>query len=174
MRPFKMKLSWKTNDQSQENFDKPNITFNKPFRCACCCFCRPEMFGINHEDEKQFGRILDEWSICNPYFKIYDQNNIYKYKISGNCCQCGLICPNCACSETKFFIYEANAAETPSNAVGNITRRVKDCLKSMISDADQFDIYFPKNATAYEKLMIIGNTLMIDYTYFEEENQDDF
>ena len=173
MRPFKMKLSWKTSEKGPDNFEKPSITFNKPFKCACCCFCRPEMFGINHVDEKQFGRIYDQWSFCNPSFQIYNQDNQLKYKISGDCCQCGLLFPNCSCSETKFYIYEANADENPTNAVGTIVRKVKDCLKSLISDADQFDINFPKNANAYDKLMIIGNTLMIDYTYFEEENEDD-
>lgn len=171
MRPFRMKLKWKKTGKEAEDFEKPCITFEKPYKCACYCCCRPEMTGTNHKDGIDFGKVVDDWRCCDPSFQIFDQENKKKYKIAGSCCQCGLMCKTCSpFYETKFFIYDADANEDPSNAVGSIVRKSRECFKAMFTDADEFNVYFPKNATAYDKLMLIGTTLMIDYTYFEEDN----
>jgi len=135
---------------------------------------RPEMTGINHQDDKKFGKIIDDWRCCDPSLMIYgeDEKNL-RYKVSGGCCQAGLMCKGCEmCYEVKFYIYEANATENPKNAVGSIVKKKNKLLQGLFTDADNFDIYFPSNASAYEKLMIIGATLMLDYTYFEDNGND--
>lgn len=169
MRPLKMKLKWKKTSHEDENYDKPQISFNKPFKCQCYCFCRPEMTGINHETDKEIGKVIDDWRCCDPSFQIYNENNEKKYKVVGTCCQIGLMCKACPCYETKFFIYNKDDEEVPEKAVGSIVKKERDCIKSMVTDADQFDIFFPQGATVYDKLMIMGTALMIDYTYFEDE-----
>jgi hypothetical protein len=171
-RPFSMKLKWMKYGNETDDFSKPLLSFEKPFKCTCCCFNRPEMTGINHEDGSRFGKIIDDWRCCNPSLEVFTETNLKKYKISGECCQCGLMCAFCA--DVTFYIYDAHCKEEiPSNALGSIVRKRKDPLKAILSDADNFDIYFPENANAYEKLMIIGATLMLDYTYFEEDEDMD-
>ena len=166
-----MKLKWKKSGKGDDEFDKPLITFQKPFKCACYCFCRPEMTAHNHNEDKQIGKVYDDFRCFDPSFQVSDEENKKKYKISGSCCQCGLLCKSYSpFYETKFFIYEADAPEDPNNAVGSIVKKERECFKALFTDADEFDIYFPKNATAYDKLMLIGTTLMIDYSYFEEDN----
>ena len=65
------------------------------------------MRGINHFDETEFGKIVDDWRCCNPSLEIFSENKSKKYKITGTCCQCALICPVAAmCNDVKFFIYE--------------------------------------------------------------------
>jgi len=131
------------------------------------------MTGINHEEDKKFGKIIDDWRCCNPSLLIYGENgNKLRYKITGECCQCGLVCTSCyMLYDVKFFIYEADCKEEdPLKSVGSIFRKKKDLAKGMFTDADNFDIYFPEKASGHEKLMIIGATLMLDYTYFENSN----
>ena len=68
--------------------------------------------------------------------------------------------------DVKFFIFNANCSdEDPKNAVGSIVKKKKkDSVKAMFTDVDNFNIYFPDNASPYDKLMLIGASLMIDYT----------
>lgn len=132
------------------------------------------MTGINHEEDRKFGKIVDDWRCCDPSLIIYGENKEKRFIISGECCQCGLVCKGCEmCYEVKFFIYDGNCKEEdPKNAIGSIKRKKKDFVKAVFTDADSFDLYFPENATPYDKLMLIGATLMLDYTYFEDSSAD--
>lgn len=132
------------------------------------------MTGINHIEDKKFGKIVDDFRCFTPSLLIYDEEKIVKYKISGECCQCGLICKGFdMCYDVNFFIFNGTChSEDPKDAVGSIKRKKKDFAKSLLTDADNFDIYFPENANPYDKLMIIGATLMLDYTYFEDGQGD--
>ena len=31
------------------------------------------MTGINHEEDKKFGKIIDDWRCCNPSLLIYGE-----------------------------------------------------------------------------------------------------
>jgi hypothetical protein len=129
------------------------------------------MVGMNHTEQRSIGKIYNPFTCFDPKFNVFNENNELKYIISGDCCQCGIIC-TCygRCYETIFNIYDAKNSNTdPSQSLGKIIRRIPGAIKIFFSDADNYDIIFPPNATAYEKLMIIGTTLMIDYTFFEEE-----
>jgi len=39
----------------------------------------------------------------------------------------------------------------------------------MVSDANNFTIYFPNNATEEDKALVMSAVLFLDYRYFEEE-----
>ena len=54
------------------------------------------MTGIIHTGKKKFGKIIDDFRCCDPSLIIYDEDDNLKFKISGWCCQCGLVCKGCA------------------------------------------------------------------------------
>lgn len=132
------------------------------------------MTGINHVEDKKFGKIVDDFRCCTPSLLVYDEEKRLKYNIAGECCQCGLVCQSCdMCYDVKFSIFNGNCpSEDPKDAVGSIIRKKKSLTKSLFTDSDNFDIYFPDNATPYDKLMLIGATLMLDYTYFEDDGNE--
>ncbi len=41
-------------------------------------------------------------------------------------------------------------------------------MQELVSDATNFKIQFPQNATPEEKLLLISTTLMIDFRHFED------
>lgn len=133
------------------------------------------MTGFNHSENRNIGRIYEPYKCCDPNFEIYNEQNVLKYVVAGDCCQCGIMCKSWGkCYETKFYIYDANNSERdPSNSIGSITRKNPGIAKALFTDADNFDVAFPDNASALEKLMIIGATLMIDYAFFEDEGGND-
>jgi len=129
------------------------------------------MTALNHSENRKVGKVYEPFKCCDPNFNVYNENNELKYIISGECCQCGILCKTCGkCYETYFHIFDAkNSSRDPNHSVGKIIRRIPGVIKMMFTDADNYDVIFPVNASAYEKLMIIGATLMIDYRFFEDE-----
>eukprot|EP00339_Tiarina_fusa_P020627 CAMPEP_0117062462 /NCGR_PEP_ID=MMETSP0472-20121206/43509_1 /TAXON_ID=693140 ORGANISM="Tiarina fusus, Strain LIS" /NCGR_SAMPLE_ID=MMETSP0472 /ASSEMBLY_ACC=CAM_ASM_000603 /LENGTH=51 /DNA_ID=CAMNT_0004781589 /DNA_START=730 /DNA_END=885 /DNA_ORIENTATION=+ len=41
----------------------------------------------------------------------------------------------------------------------------------MMGDADAFSMYFPQDATPYDKCLLLASIFLIDYMYFEESAQ---
>jgi hypothetical protein len=72
-------------------------------------------------------------------------------------------------SPLEFNIKTENSSNINEQIkVGTIKRRGRDALDSLAgSDADAFDIFFPEKATVDEKLLLICLTLMLDYIFFE-------
>ena len=62
---------------------------------------------------------------------------------------------------------------TQENEDGNIRRLFSGLVQEFISDADNFILNFPKDATAEEKILLIGNVLMIDYRFYESNGSPD-
>lgn len=99
------------------------------------------------------------------------------FDIHTDCCQKGIACRKFGCgkySEVKFNIFKGNVREKDmleENTFGNLIRRVpKNVGKSFFSDSDNFEINFPPEATAEEKLLILGSVLLIDYRFFENQS----
>ena len=46
-------------------------------------------------------------------------------------------------------------------------------MSEMVTDADTYVVNFPANADAYDKLLITGLALMIDYQYFETDADEE-
>ena len=44
----------------------------------------------------------------------------------------------------------------------------------MISDADNFSLNFPLNATLKERALLLASTFFFDYRYFEHNPQDTY
>ena len=133
------------------------------------------MIGFNHSENKNLGRIYEPYKCFDPNFQIYNEQNTLKYLVAGDCCQCGIMFKSLGkCYETKFYIFDANnSSRDPSQSIGSIIREKQGIAKAIVTDADNFDVTFPENATPLEKLMIIGAALKIDYTFFEDSDNND-
>jgi len=152
-----------------ENF----AIFDRPYKCTCLCLERPKMKGFYKTDNgTMFGSISEPWTCCDPLFVIKDMNKEPQFQIHADCCQCGLCCRNdvCGkCSDVLFPIYPASVTDFhPQNSIGMIKKVSGDLLKELLTDADNFEVLFPPNASPEEKLLMIGATLMIDYLFYED------
>lgn len=147
-------------------------TLFKPFKCCTCCCCnRPEMVvQLNTKEGKKLcGRIVYPCTVCDVVYSIYDEKDANKYTIDASCCQCGLMCSGNCCgklSEADFPIYSNGII------VGHIKKIPAGNLKELMTTCDSFVVEFPKDATPYDKLLLIANALMINYMHFEKREEE--
>lgn len=171
-RPFKMRMKHVVNPQMDDNFMNTFATFDRPYKCTCCCLERPQLTGYyKTEQGPKFGLIQEQCTLYDPHFDIFGLNGEKKYQVHADCCQCGLLCRGgCgSCSQVLFPIFKSNATSFDQNSSAGMIKKVpNNLLVELLSNADNFEIDFPGDATPEEKLMLIGATLMIDYRYFEE------
>jgi hypothetical protein len=151
-------------DQLGMEYITPFANLNKPFMCTMGCFCRPEITISINRTKKIVGKALHIWTCCNPTFELYDSKGILKYIVTADCCQCVLLCPGMIGKsyEGEFDILEPNTG-TP---VGKIMK-MPASYSELVTDADSYTVNFPANATAYDKLLLMGLTILADYQYFE-------
>jgi len=165
-RPFQLKVNLESTSEETDN--EPFLLIDRPCKCTCLCFNRPEITVNLVEDGQNVyvGKIRDPWTCCNIINDIYDKDNNLKYKIEGSCCQIGMHCKGpFACCETIDF-----DVKTPSGEViSTIQKRSPGCLKALVSDADNFSINFPPNATPEDKALLMAAVMFLDYRYFEEK-----
>ena len=109
----------------------------------------------NSGENKKFGKIIEPFKCCDPTYTYENFSGERKYSIIASCCQLGLCCKKCA--ETTFYIYNEFHTKdfTPKNSVGKITKKFSGCLKEALTDADNFEIEFPNDATPEDKMMLI-------------------
>jgi hypothetical protein len=174
-RPFEMKVRHIQNghDYGLDDYMDTFATFTKPFKCTCCCLARPEMTGILTKNKLPIGKVVEPCTLCDAEYKIYNQRDEFKFRIDGSCCQCGMCCKNSCCGKCSDVIFDVHNAsksiQTQENRDGMIKKK-SGGIKEFISDADTFELIFPIDATAEEKLMLIGTVLMIDYRHFEDDS----
>jgi hypothetical protein len=140
----------------------------RPYKCTCFCLERPEVTVKNNNIN--FGKIVEPFSCCDPLFVIRDAQQNIRWKITANCCQCGFSCP--ACANVVFTIHSGNQEILDPNAAEGTITKTSAGIQELVSEADNFDVVFPVNATPEDKLLIIINVLMIDFRYFESETDN--
>ena len=153
-------------DQLNSDLAKIIIQIDKPCTMACCCLCRPHM-DVRFVDTNQFlGRVRQPCTCCDLETEIYDGSGNLRYQIIGDCCQFGLCCGSTAqkLASIKFNIIQNGMI------VGSM-RKLGANFGEFFTKADSYQILFPANATPQEKMLLIIAGLMIDYQYFE--NDDD-
>jgi hypothetical protein len=171
-RSFKMNVKDVSQKLSEEEYKKNFCVFERPFKCTCCCLARPEIRGYFGSSLIPIGKLVQPFTCFDPIFEIYNSREEQRYMVTTECCQCGYLCrgiPCGKCSDVHFPIHNANK-QNPSieNKDGLIKKVFAGITQETISDADNFNIVFPIDATAEDKLMIIGTVLMIDYTFYED------
>jgi hypothetical protein len=166
-REFKMKIE---NLADNEEMTEDCLLIEKPCTCTMYCCNRP-FINVNHVEKGHsefIGKIYFPYNFYDYYFEIFDKDNKKRYTISANCCQCGLLCmgyPCETCETVEFLIYGADSTTVESH----LTKKNKNCLKSAISDADNFGLAFTPKMTWEDRSLLLAATLFIDFMLFEEK-----
>ena len=151
-------------EQLGMGYNEPFANFNKPFKCMIGCFCRPEITISINSTKKIVGKATHIWTCCDPTFECYDENANLKYIVTASCCQCILLCPGMIGKsyEGQFDILDPSS----NQPIGNIIKEPAT-FSEMVTDADSYTVNFPANANAFDKLLLMGLTILADYQYFE-------
>ena len=73
----------------------------------------------------------------------------------------------------KMYEGEFEIIDAVSNQVVGKIVKEPATMAEMVTDADSYTINFPPNADAYDKLMLMGLAIMIDYQFFETNANDE-
>ncbi|KAL4469075.1 hypothetical protein ABPG72_007754 [Tetrahymena utriculariae] len=177
-RPFDMAV---TNQQGQIDCGQLSsstfIQMQRPFKCTCCCWNRPELSVtiVENGQNQYLGKVREPFRFCDLAVEIEDATGNIKFIIEGSCCQLGYICMGCPFQSCQEFTFEV---KNPSGEI--ITRILKKsagCLKSCIGKSDNFTIGFPAGLSPEDKALFMAAALLIDYMYFEnktDNQQNDF
>lgn len=167
-REFKMKIE---NLADNEEQTEDCLILEKPCTCTMLCCNRPHIniTYVEKNANQYLGKICFPYNCCDFFFEIFDKSNIKKYVITASCCQCGIICGNYPCEtcETVEFIVHGGDGKTIE---GHLTKKNKNCLKSAISDADNFGLDFTPKMTWEDRSLLLSAVLFIDYMLFEEKS----
>ncbi len=169
-RPFKMHLKHLSNQNIDNDYNKDVYAIlDKPYKCTCYCCYRPEMTGTIQG--RAFGKVTQPYTYCDPVFHIIDAHGIVRYSITTDCCKCGFCCRGgCGMFEAiSFLIFPGENCDS-SNENGSVGKIIKHTMgiQTLYSDADNYEVFFPSDATPEDKLNLISAALMIDYMFFEE------
>jgi hypothetical protein len=151
----------------QGNDGTPFLQFERPFKCSFLCLERPEMAIRLKENGNDIyiGKVKNPFKCCDLIGEIYNANDELKYTIEGSCCQCGIICEGPLCQAASLNIMSGG------QVVGSLNRVMGSIAKNCFNTNASFAVTFPINATAEDRALFIGATIMIDYAYFEKKNK---
>jgi hypothetical protein len=81
--------------------------------------------------------------------------------------------PSSGCCKQSFRIYSPDLENTNGDApyLGMIMKKPKSIATELFTDADAFEVEFPKDATADQKGIIMGLGIFINSAFFEGEDQ---
>jgi hypothetical protein len=158
------------------------LTVNRPFVCCtaspckCCCCYQQASFKSGSDD---LGQIKETCYVCIPEYTVYDSKGDKMYKIRPPSC-CGGLCVNyltegtqCTsiCCKVPYWIFDPNQSDTNGkNAVrlGKILKKPKSLAVEAFSDANAFEVTFPKEATPEQKASLLGSAIFFNAVYFED------
>ena len=88
-----------------------------------------------------------------------------------NCCAEGNPCGK-GCCKSSFRIYAPDKGGDHDPYLGVILRKPKSIVDEFFTDADTFDVTFPKEATADQKGLLTGVAIYINSVFYEDWNED--
>jgi hypothetical protein len=161
-----------------EDYSRPYATFDRPCKCTCYCWQRPEINMTLNNNNFFLGKVLEPFTCCDPLFYVYNAKGDITYRFSADCCQCGVCCrdfPCESCSEALWSIHKADKSPQTCNIEnrdGTIRKTYTGCMQEWCTNADTYEIIFPVGATAEDKFMIISGAIMVDYMYYENKKNN--
>lgn len=173
--PFKMVVK-------ETNTDAELVSVDRPLACGvsgckCCCY-QEATFTSGGED---IGMIKEDYHYCVPRFTIFDPEEKPMYKLHPPTCMGG-ICINCCaegnpcgkgCCKASFRVYDPELSDTEGDApyLGMIMKKPKSMMTEIFTDADVFEVNFPKEATPAQKGVLIGTSIFLNANFFEGGDQ---
>ena len=134
------------------------LRFKKPFHLQGCCFCRPS-FDITNSQGTHLGHIEDPCACCALDQRVFDAQNILKYKVYGSICQLGLCCP--CCGDVVFSVKDMDGG--PEGQI----RKIFTCGE-LCGLNNKFKVVYPPGAPQGDKALVLGATMLLHLQYFEQ------
>ena len=162
---IKMKLVQSYENKNDNNFNNSIMKIKKNFKIPFLCLVRPDLKVTLEKEETYLGTVEKNFSLFDPCFTIYNENNQEVKYIKTDCCQCGFICRDCSLGKTEdvhFFIYNSSDKSKP---IGDICKKTE----SLFSISDSYSIIYPVNIPPEEKILLSLVAVLIDYHYFENK-----
>ena len=164
---MKMKIITDKKKKGDKDFSDSLITIQKDFKIPCLCLIRPEMVVNLAKEKTLIGRVENNFSIFDPTFTIYnEEDEVVKY-IEASCCQWGYLFRNYSCGKSedcKFLIYNSKEKNKP---IGHIVKKTE----SVYSLGDNYHVVFPAKTPPEEKFLLSIVAVLIDYQYYEKNNE---
>jgi len=165
-RPFYLNIQLRDNDPNVHN--QPFLEIERPCTCTCLCFARP-VVNIHHvENGKRtyIGKLVQPFKCnCDLNLEVYDSVNQLQYKITAACCQYGVYCRQYPCQTCQTVDF--NVKTVGGLTVTSIQKKTAGCCASMLTNADNWAVPFPNNATVETKALLTCAALFLDYLFFE-------
>ena len=135
------------------------LRFKKPFHLQGCCCFRPS-FEIKNSQGTHLGRVEDPCAFCALDQRVFDAENLLKYKVYGSICQIGLCCP--CCGDVVFSVKDM--AGGPEGEI----RKIFTCGE-LLGLNNKFKVVYPPGAPDGDKALVLGATMLLDLQYFEQK-----
>lgn len=174
IRPFKMQLS-------PAKGEAPFLEYERPYRCStapmkCCCF---QSMTVRKPGSDEIIGTFRENFFCNiPQFSADNAKGEKEFYIHAPTCCCGQYVDICremnlakgVCCRVPFYIYNLDNKE--GEEIGEIIKVWGGLATEMFTDADKFEVKFPKEASVEQKAVILGGVFLINQLYFEGDAGD--
>ncbi|XP_070561763.1 phospholipid scramblase 1-like [Ptychodera flava] len=155
-----------------DNMQQEVIRVNREFKCcAGCCWCaNADCCAMEVAVEAPVGTVVgyvrQAQSGWSPKYDILDGNRETILRIQGPCCICQGVC----CTwDQEFKVFSKDGM----TEVGKVSKQWSGLLKEMMTNADNFGVTFPLDLDVKMKATMLGAVFLIDFMYFEENNNDD-
>ena len=166
-RPFDITVKFQSCTPNDPNHNKPFLGLSR--KCAYTFFClnRPEMnvHLIENGTNTYLGKIVHPFTCTELKLDIYDAKGKLKYCMTGECSQCAKVCCNCPCEPCATIKLSLTAPD--GTFLAKIEKQRKGFIEELATDADNFFIEFPKDASATDKALLLSSMLLLDFSYFE-------
>jgi hypothetical protein len=128
------------------------------------------------------GSVQQNLNIYRPTFDILDKNGDAIYVVEGpSSCKswCRGVCGKCLFKKQKCFccgrdiVFNITEVET-GQKVGDLAKLWAGPLEKQrgLADFDRFGLDFPDTAGVEIKVVLVASCFLIDYLYFEGDNDD--
>lgn len=135
------------------------IRLHRPFRCSsCCCPCCLQVLEVTAPPGRLIGRVVQQWSVARPLFKVEDPKGRTVLKIRGPFIKFSLF--------ARDVVFEVLTPDKKKQ-VGAIRKMWSGLVREAFTDADFFSVSFPAKLDVNLKAVLLGAVFLIDYLYFE-------
>jgi len=154
-RPFDMRIT--------DNQEREVMHLVRPLRCQSCCFpCCLQELEVQAPPGTVVGYVEQKWSLFYPKFVIKTADGEEIMEMEGPLCGCE------CCSDVDFNINSS----VDGSEVGRISKQWSGLGKEIFTDADNFGVSFPLDLDVKVKATILGATFLLDFMYFEKQDQN--
>jgi len=175
-----------TEGLSEEDRNKDVVATHEKGQTCCACCCCPPYLETKDANGEFIGRtvfVCDGW-IFVPKFDVLDADGKRKYRLRPDTCIAGC-CVMCRCDgqgskgkccKVPFIVRDPETFEPIKTKAteehAQATQLWSGWANECCMQKNAYHLAFPQDATAQDKLALIGSTILLDVVLFEQEDDD--